>query len=124
MHGAVSMRQTDHSKSSQLALALHPDKNGAPGADEAFKCALILFSPLMTEYIMQTYFSGLKSFPSAIRYFSATPFYLLNLSAALQTHKNVLYMTAVGLIQRIDLVACLQGRQASLHHRLVTVMAN
>ena len=22
----------------QLALALHPDKNGAPGADEAFKC--------------------------------------------------------------------------------------
>jgi hypothetical protein len=22
---------------SQLALALHPDKNGAPGADEAFK---------------------------------------------------------------------------------------
>lgn len=21
----------------QLALALHPDKNGAPGADEAFK---------------------------------------------------------------------------------------
>ena len=69
-------------------------------------------------------FSGLKSFPSAIRYFSVTPSYLLGLSAVLQTHKNVLYMTAVGLIQRIDLVACPQGRQASLHHRLVTVMAN
>lgn len=114
---------TDHSKSSQLALALHPDKNGAPGADEAFKSALIHFSPLMTEYIMRTYFSGFKSFPSAIRYFSATPFYLLSLSAVLQTHKNVLYMTVVGLIQRIDLVACPRGRQASPHHRLVTVMA-
>ncbi|KJA28056.1 hypothetical protein HYPSUDRAFT_34365 [Hypholoma sublateritium FD-334 SS-4] len=26
----------------KLALALHPDKNGAPGADEAFKCLLPL----------------------------------------------------------------------------------
>lgn len=26
----------------QLALALHPDKNGAPGADEAFKSELTL----------------------------------------------------------------------------------
>jgi hypothetical protein len=52
MHGSMSIGQTVYSKSSQLALALHPDKNGAPGADEAFKCALMLFSPLMTEYII------------------------------------------------------------------------
>lgn len=30
----------------KLALALHPDKNGAPGADEAFKCACSYSSSL------------------------------------------------------------------------------
>lgn len=38
----------------KLALVMHPDKNGAPGADEAFKCMKLL-SPLLcnlcdTEY--------------------------------------------------------------------------
>ena len=31
----------------KLALTMHPDKNGAPGADEAFKCAFISLSFLL-----------------------------------------------------------------------------
>ena len=29
----------------RLALVMHPDKNGAPGADEAFKCISFLLPP-------------------------------------------------------------------------------
>jgi DnaJ homolog subfamily B member 12 len=36
---AKARRTAKRSCNAQLALALHPDKNGAPGADEAFKSA-------------------------------------------------------------------------------------
>ncbi len=47
----------------QLALALHPDKNGAPGADEAFKSAFTLMKSLDA---MLTTLSGVKSFPGSL----------------------------------------------------------
>jgi hypothetical protein len=42
----------------QLALALHPDKNGAPGADEAFKCGCIDLdeSSFLTKRFAQKWF--------------------------------------------------------------------
>lgn len=31
----------------RLALVMHPDKNGAPGADEAFKCTFLYRPPYL-----------------------------------------------------------------------------
>lgn len=53
---------------SQLALSLHPDKNGAPGADEAFKSALHQ-SLLLSLY--SSHCSGVESISSAIWYVSS-----------------------------------------------------
>jgi hypothetical protein len=51
----------------QLALALHPDKNGAPGADEAFKCGYTAFQPKLNFLTERENSSGLKSVSSTIR---------------------------------------------------------
>lgn len=42
----------------KLALALHPDKNNAPGADEAFKSESLSFAVLT--------FCGIKSVPNLV----------------------------------------------------------
>jgi len=51
----------------QLALALHPDKNGAPGADEAFKSEVMSLR-LLYACSLAVLHSGLKSISSAIGY--------------------------------------------------------
>ncbi len=46
-------------------MALHPDKNGAPGADEAFKC---VYSLCLRCSIANPGRSGLESFPGVVRF--------------------------------------------------------
>ena len=46
----------------KLALALHPDKNGAPGADEAFKCEHCCYDINTSLSIPSTYVVVSKAF--------------------------------------------------------------
>lgn len=59
----------------QLALALHPDKNGAPGADEAFKSELMsaTFVRLLIGRPLQWSQKHFKCY--RVRYTGRVPFY-------------------------------------------------
>ncbi|OSD04807.1 hypothetical protein PYCCODRAFT_1433146 [Trametes coccinea BRFM310] len=49
----------------QLALALHPDKNGAPGADEAFKSEC--YHCTSSAVPAHSSCSGIKGVPGSVR---------------------------------------------------------
>lgn len=50
----------------KLALVMHPDKNGAPGADEAFKCTYCFFRAYIAK-ITNNSSSGFQSISSSFR---------------------------------------------------------
>jgi DnaJ homolog subfamily B member 12 len=53
-HSVIRFTHAQRSFTVQLALALHPDKNGAPGADEAFKSMYL--SETFFAYLIGTHF--------------------------------------------------------------------
>jgi len=55
----------------QLALALHPDKNGAPGADEAFKSVSVAFAAFLKNkfadhFLFDLLRSGVQGIPGVV----------------------------------------------------------
>jgi hypothetical protein len=90
-----------------LALALHPDKNGAPGADEAFKSVY----PLRDI----PHFIGIHFTSSGFQSLSGTFWFVFDQALSIdvtshvsveQTHKNGQYSTAVEVTLSQGSAAC------------------
>jgi hypothetical protein len=113
-HSVIHFTHAQCSFTVQLALALHPDKNGAPGADEAFKSMYLsetFFLPILSVLILTC--SGFQGLSGSFWFvFDHTLMMYTSHMSMEQTHKSGQYTIAVGVTRSQGLAAC---RPRGLH---------